>query len=62
MGEEAGRNLGMPLNEFIDQAYGGLAEGKDQVIVGGIGPDFNEIVDKRRAAFESLTKMMSGAK
>ncbi|KAL5341122.1 hypothetical protein BJX70DRAFT_359642 [Aspergillus crustosus] len=64
MGEEAGRKLGMPLNEFIKQAFDGLIAGKDQIIIGSIGPaeTFNEIVDKRRTAFTNLAKIMRGGK
>lgn len=64
MGEQAGRKLGMPLDAFTETAYQGLAEGKDQIIIGSIGPaeTFNEIIDKRRTAFENLSKMMRGAK
>lgn len=54
----------MPIKAFTDQAYEGLASGKDQVIIGAIGPadTFHEIVDKRRNAFENLSKMMRGEK
>ncbi|KAA8644047.1 hypothetical protein EYZ11_004467 [Aspergillus tanneri] len=64
MGEEAGRKLGMPLDTFTQQAYQGLADGKDQIIIGSIGPadTFNGIVDSRRTAFENLAKMMRGGK
>lgn len=64
MGEEAGRKLGMPLDAFIKQAFDGLLEGKDQIIIGSIGPadTFNEIVDKRRTAFTNLARMMRGGK
>lgn len=64
MGEERGRQLGMPLNAFIDEAYKGLASGSDQVVVGSIGPadTFNDIIDKRRVAFENFAKMMRGEK
>ncbi|KAL4787237.1 hypothetical protein BJX76DRAFT_354423 [Aspergillus varians] len=64
MGEEAGRSLGMPLDTFIQQAYQGLIEGKDQIVIGSIGPadTFNEIVDKRRTAFTNLAKIMRGEK
>ncbi|KAJ5152741.1 uncharacterized protein N7482_009219 [Penicillium canariense] len=57
---ERGRALGMPLDQFIDQAHEGLLAGKDQIIIGAIGPaeTFNEIVDKRRAAFDGLAKIM----
>jgi len=60
MGKEIGRSSGMPLAAFTEKAYQGLVEGKDQIIIGSIGPadTFNEIVDKRRAAFENLAKMM----
>lgn len=58
MGEEAGRQLGMPLADFTEEAYQGLISGNDQVIVGGIGPDFQEIVQKRRGAFDFLTQMI----
>ncbi|KAJ5705670.1 hypothetical protein N7455_004845 [Penicillium solitum] len=64
MGEDAGRQLGMPLDAFTQQVYQGLAEGKDQIVIGSIGPvdTFNGIVDNRRTAFENLSKMMRGGK
>jgi hypothetical protein len=57
-----GRNFGMPLDQFTEEAYKGLAGGRDQIIVGSIGPAdvFHEIVDKRRSAFENLCKRMRG--
>lgn len=60
MGQEIGRSLGMPLDKFCDEAYSGLASGKDQVVVGSIGPldNFMDIVDKRRGLFEFLAKMI----
>ena len=62
--EGNGRQLGMPLLQFTDQAYEGLASGRDQVIIGAVGPaeTFHEIVNKRRTAFENLTKMRRGEK
>ena len=62
MDEEKGRQLGMPLGAFTDEAYKRLASGEDQIVIGSIGPAdaFNEIVDKRRNAFENLAKMMRG--
>ena len=64
MNENTGRQLGMPLDIFTEEAYKGLVSGGDQVIIGSIGPadTFNEIVDKRRTAFENLAKMMRGEK
>ncbi len=60
MAERKGRQLGMPLDMFTDEAYKGLASGRDQIVIGAIGPadTFNEIIDKRRIAFENLAKMM----
>lgn len=64
MGEGTGRKLGMPLGAFTDEAYKGLASGSDQVIIGSVGPadTFNEIIDKRRTAFQNLAKLMRGEK
>lgn len=60
MGKEKGRSIGMPVDKFIDEAYTGLVSGNDQIIIGAIGPAdvFNDIVDKRREAFDNLTKIM----
>ncbi|KAJ5378008.1 uncharacterized protein N7496_005417 [Penicillium cataractarum] len=59
MGDK-GRDLGMPVDRFTDEAHSGLLEGKDQIIIGAVGPaeTFNEIVDKRREAFDNLAKLM----
>jgi len=56
MGEEVGRSLGMPLDAFTEEAYKGLTEGKDQIIIGAlgpVGPALLEIINKRRTAFET---------
>ena len=57
---ERGRAFGMPVDQFTDEAYKGLCEGKDQIVIGAVGPAdaFNEIIDKRREAFENLAKLM----
>lgn len=62
MGPGTGRELGMPVGAYVDETYKGLVSGSDQIVVGSIGPadTFNEIVDKRRNAFENLAKMMRG--
>ena len=61
---ESGQQLGMPVDAFTDEAYKGLASGSDQIIIGAIGPTdtFNQIIDKRRTAFENLAMMMRGEK
>ncbi|MCJ1234891.1 hypothetical protein MMC14_002855 [Varicellaria rhodocarpa] len=60
LGEQKGRAFGMPLDEFCNEAYDGLNSGKDQVIIGTIGPQekFMDIVGQRRDTFELLTKLM----
>ena len=52
--------MGMPVGKFTDEAHKGLLDGKDQIIIGSIGPadTFHDIVDKRRSAFENLAKML----
>jgi len=62
MGVEQGRTLGMPIDTFTRAAYDGLASGSDQVIIGSVGlaKPFNDLIDKRRTAFENLSKMMRG--
>jgi hypothetical protein len=58
MGEEIGRNLGMPLDTFTELAFEGLVAGQDQIVIGSIGPAerFHAIIDTRRQAFEDLAK------
>lgn len=61
MGEE-GRKVGMPLEKFTDEASQDLVEGKDEIIVGGIGPRdvFLDIANKRRAAATQFARMLLG--
>ena len=56
---ERGRTFSMPVDQFTDEAHKGLLEGKDQIVIGALVPadTFNEIVDKRREAFENLAKL-----
>jgi hypothetical protein len=63
MGVEIGRQLGMPLATFIDEAYAELAAGKEQIFVGTLlvlAETFHDIVDKRITLFNGLAKMMRG--
>lgn len=52
--------MGMPLEAFTEEAYAGLAEGSDQIIIGGPEPreTYLEIVQKRRGMMEGLAAMM----
>lgn len=63
-----GRKIGMPLDEFSNKAYELLMTGKDQIIIGTVGPAgrggpaemFLEVIEKRRTVFEWLSKIMLG--
>ncbi|KAE9368362.1 oxidoreductase [Stipitochalara longipes BDJ] len=63
-----GRKIGMPLDEFSDKAFELLRSGKDQIIIGTVGPTgqggpaemFLEVIEKRRSVFEWLSKIMLG--
>lgn len=72
MGEERGRAMGMPVDAFTEQAYNGLASGKDEVSVGGMGipgtPEatkvtalMEEVASKRQEAFTVLSEFMHKA-
>lgn len=62
MGEDVGRNVGMPLDAFTEEAYNGLAAGNETTFIGTIGPaeTFHEIVEKRMQVFKLLAKLMRG--
>jgi hypothetical protein len=50
----------MPLDVFTNEAYQGLVDGRDQIVIGTIGPvdTVREIADKRRVAVTEIAKMM----
>ncbi|KAL9621041.1 MAG: hypothetical protein Q9160_004426 [Pyrenula sp. 1 TL-2023] len=60
MGETVGRALGMPLDQFTEQAYAALAREEEQIIIGSVGDKarFHDIVQKRVEAFEWLSGVM----
>lgn len=67
MGDEQGPKMGMPVEEFTDQAFKGLTSGQDHIVIGsiGLGPSpaaeaFHEVVAKRNFAFERLAEMIRG--
>ncbi|KAL8953113.1 MAG: hypothetical protein Q9222_000996 [Ikaeria aurantiellina] len=57
---DMGRQMGMPLDAFTNEAYAALESGKDQIIIGSIGDAgaFNEMVDKRRIATEKFHELL----
>jgi hypothetical protein len=62
MGEERGRAFGMPVAQFVEEAWTGLSGGELDVYIGQVGgstkEQFLEIVGKRDGAFERLTGLM----
>ncbi|MCJ1340409.1 hypothetical protein MMC09_005704 [Bachmanniomyces sp. S44760] len=55
-----GGQIGMPLNQFIDEAYAGFAAGKDQIPVGTAADAFEKFEITRQEAFQDMTKAMKG--
>ncbi|KFY00243.1 hypothetical protein V490_01426 [Pseudogymnoascus sp. VKM F-3557] len=63
MGVEVGRNLGMPLDKFTEDAYQGLLTGEDTIAVGaimlpGAKETIADIVTKRRSMFTALSDLI----
>lgn len=63
MSVEVGRNLGMPLEKFTEEAYQGLLSGEDTISVGaimlpGAKEAIADIVAKRRTIFTSLAELI----
>jgi short-subunit dehydrogenase len=60
LGKDAGSNFGMPLSEFVDEAWAGLAEGRNDIFPGTVGgstkEQFLELVRLR----DEATARMSG--
>ena len=62
---ERGRSFGMPLDQFTNEAYEGLASGSDQVFIGTVGPKegqmgdtFMNLVNTRRKLIDWLSGLM----
>ncbi|KAI1614192.1 hypothetical protein EDD37DRAFT_682945 [Exophiala viscosa] len=55
-----GSSMGMPLDQFTDQAYAGLANGSEQIPVGMAQQSFDNFEIKRQEGFAKMVKMMSG--
>ncbi|KIW72410.1 hypothetical protein PV04_00606 [Phialophora macrospora] len=55
-----GRQIGMPLDEFIEKAYTGLASGKEQVPVGTAERAFEVFETKRQEMFADMVRAMGG--
>jgi len=69
MGEKAGRAMGIPADEFTKQAFDELVAGKEEILVGSIGPGgafprekIDSFVAGRWEAFNWLVGMVKGRK
>jgi len=58
--------MGMPLDQFTDEAYEGLASGKEEVTVGSTTEWYNRFEPERQKLFygmvETTKKEMAGSK
>jgi hypothetical protein len=59
-----GRQIGMPLDAFTEEAYQELAANSDEIIITSIisAQTAKEIVSKQRQASEELANFLRGAK
>lgn len=55
-----GHLIGMPLQEFIDEAWDQLENGDEQIPVGSAKDVFNGFELKRQEAYRQMTEMLSG--
>ncbi|KAL8707744.1 MAG: hypothetical protein Q9220_007264 [cf. Caloplaca sp. 1 TL-2023] len=51
---ENGRQMGMPLDQFIDEAYAGLAAGKEEVPVGDALKAYNAFERQKQDIFDKM--------
>ncbi|KAI4106407.1 MAG: hypothetical protein L6R37_002205 [Teloschistes peruensis] len=49
-----GRQIGMPLDQFINEAYNGLAAGKEEVVVGNAADWYNAFEPQRQQIFKKM--------
>ncbi|KAL8833136.1 MAG: hypothetical protein Q9170_004468 [Blastenia crenularia] len=49
-----GRQIGMPLDQFINEAYNGLAAGKEEVVVGDAAGWYNAFEPQRQQVFNKM--------
>lgn len=56
-----GRLIGMPLNEFTDEAVSGLENGLEEIPVGQAKQSYDAIEPQRQAAFRGIIERMKGS-
>jgi short-subunit dehydrogenase involved in D-alanine esterification of teichoic acids len=62
MGESRGKGFGMPLPQFVEEAWSGLSNGDEDIFVGLVGgstkEQFMEITEKRNGAIGRMSEMI----
>ncbi|KAE9579592.1 hypothetical protein CGMCC3_g4361 [Colletotrichum fructicola] len=60
MGQERGRSMGMPVQEFTEKTYSQLVSGCDDVLVGSVGREkpYLELFRSRKQQADDLTKLV----
>lgn len=62
MGAELGRSLGMPVEEFTEQAYAQLAKNEEHILVGLPGAatagEYEQLLGARKSIFERLSNVL----
>lgn len=53
-----GRSIGMPLDQFTEEAYQGLAAGKEQVPIGMAAEAFEKFETRRQDQFQAMIEAM----
>ncbi|KAL8731050.1 MAG: hypothetical protein Q9166_003701 [cf. Caloplaca sp. 2 TL-2023] len=51
-----GRQIGMPLDQFTNETYGGLEAGKEEVLVGDAADWYNAFEPQRQKVFENIAR------
>lgn len=54
-------SIGMPLKDFLEEAWAGLERGDDEIFIGAIRERFARVEDGKRTAFDSMVEAMRKA-
>ncbi|CAG8936459.1 unnamed protein product [Penicillium salamii] len=55
-----GHLIGMPLQEFVDEVWGRISQGEEQIAVGSAQDIFNAFEIKRQELYHGMTELLSG--
>jgi short-subunit dehydrogenase involved in D-alanine esterification of teichoic acids len=51
-------NIGITIEEFMDDAWSGLTTGKEEIMVGPIKERFGQVEEGRKAAYQHLLEVI----